>query len=483
MAYINGGSKLQCPNCNRLQAFERDILETSLPITVRCSFRDCKYVQSYSTEEKERPPVFPKYDPIHRVHGNWVIEMQSAKDYWKPVDGQVSFKDRCNSIAGNVAMALQTIATLRSDLDQLEEKMQEQILAEWGMLSSLVRIWNPASVQEFIRSPFLSIPVAAQDELVTARTRLLLHPNFFPVEIGIPVKTHGGINAQLLTPFVYASFPVEVWMHALMETKAPPRLRVTGDKIIGRDLFYAWAGIPGTVTDDDHLPEAPSIRIQDQVEARAWLIKNAIRPWGVPPLTEETAYKAGWRYFESQENSILPHHRKAWKRFVEYGRLALFFESNWEAWEFAASASSYIMGKKLCITSSPEKQAATLESSKEARRVSSGSSLSGFQWNVADKPEAFADLPYDAFKLVIVDYQNMPIECLESLYGYKGRLILIGYDPIMDSLDDTYEASLFYGLVADTIIHPGVSCTRRDGGFPVENLVAGLLAAWAETAR
>lgn len=483
--FINGGQRWQCPACQRLQIFDRPILESMLPVKISCSFSDCKYTISYS--QKDIKPQYPKVDPLNILKGHWQVELSQGqvKEYWKPATGQVSFADRCNAIATHVAGGLQAIDTLKKDLDMLAKSFTDQFHSEWSLATSFLKYWNPVKVNSFIKSPFCCIPVVCQDKFLTARTRIFLHPDFYAPKVGYPLQSFGGYSAQMVTPYTLINFPLETHLAEFMQLMELPDLRVVGDLINGRDLYRCWRDIPGTVPDREHSDEAPLLRINEPHLARPWLARLGINPWNVGELDrQEHAYSALWTYFKG--DSCTGKQKDVFKAFATWGRIALFFADPMKAWEVAATIGGYMFGEKLALISNASKAVGykTVVSSCVINRANTS-----FHWkeikSVEDVPDSKALRDID-FMIVYYDAE-FPPEALAALYTYSNRLILIANDPLMDTLSENWEASLLFGLVSQSIWQPDLPAVNAHFDWELdsvkESLVGSLLRQWVMSSR
>lgn len=478
--FIPAGAKLVCPSCGRLQLFQRAIPEEALPLVIKCSTPECGYQLSYTKTDSH--PLFPKVDPINRVQGNWLAEIQQAesKERWAPLAGQRSFREHCNTIATHVAGALQTIKVLESTLDQLAAAVTNQFESEWGKYSGFLRLWNPGRVDNWIKQPFVSFPVPCQDRFLLDRTRLFLHPNFFVPRAGFPLKAYGGFNAQLITPYTLFHFPLETWLQKLLAITPVPDIKVVADRIVGRDLVKCWRDIPGTVRDIEHHDDAPLLRIRDSKAARPWLARLGISPWQIGMLTEEHAYKQLWTYYLSDTQKL--YQTDTFHRFKEHGRLALFFEQIVDAWEIALTIGAFMYGQKLVLLPSlehKEKYSAIFPSGLVKANTT-------FHWKLVQGESDLDGIPWEQISYVIVDYsEEFPPEALHRLYQYNGRLIIIAQNMLMDTLETNWEAAHFHGLVARSIWNPDLPALNADFNYTKsqDNLVAGILANWHDDAR
>lgn len=462
-----------------------------LPVFIRCGFADCGYSINYSTEDQ--PPIFPKLnlsDPASIVKGSWHVEMQQGaeKEYWKSTTpGQISFQDRCKGIATHVAGALQIVASLRLDLDKLAQALTDQFAAEWGLANSFLKYWNPTKVSNFCKQPFCCLPVACGDKFITARTRLFFSPDFYAPSVGFPLQGFGGYSAQLITPYTLVNFPLETHLQNFMDVLPPPDIRVVDDRVVGKDLFQCWRDIPGVVPDREHHDDAPLMRIKDSLLARRWLARLGIPPWNVGELTTHHAYPALWGYYKGTAGEgVKPKETAIFKQFVEHGRLAMFFANPLEAWSIATTIGSYLYGSKLILIPSLEDKRALRDVQTSAREIRTNTP---FQWKEVKRVEDMPDeQTLKGVDFMIVQYdERFPTEALNQLYNYSGRLIIIAQDPLMDTLAENWEASLFFGLVAKSLWNPDLPAVRAVFNYETdtatESPVGMILRQWVDTSR
>jgi hypothetical protein len=447
---------------------------------LRCSLPDCGHKISFEVGDGDNPPIFPKVDPQYKLHGNWIIELQGqVKSYWKTAGPQISFRERSDAIAGHLAGGLQLIESLRYDLDSLSDAMTRQFSGEWEMLTSFLRLWNPAKIQHFIKQPFLSVPVPSQDEFVKQRSRLLLHPNFFIPDVGCHLNNVGGFYWQLISPYTSFSFPVESWLAAICGIPDSLDIRVVGYKLIGKDLIHCWKDVPGSRTEDEHLVDAPAIRISDSKLARPWLARLGIRPWGDNPLSREKkdeCYPSCWTYFDSTVPTV--SQRLAWEKFEQRGRLAYFAQDRLIAWELAVLLAGFLFGEKLALITNPNHQETYRQLVRESRDTTHHNKT--LHWKVVQHPDDLTEIPWSSFKFVILDYYaDMDPAVLEALYNYTGRLLIIHNDPLLDLAGSNMDAALLHGLV--NCVHyqeHGKADTPFSYKQAESSLVVALLEQW-----
>lgn len=485
--FIPGGTKWPCPNCKRLQLFQRPIPKEALPITIKCSLPECGFGISYSTLDADTPPCYAKYGPEAVLSGNWIVEIQEAKKpYWKQAEAegkQISFRERADAIAGHLAGGHECIQSLKFDLEQLAEAMTIQFEGEWGALTSFQRFWHPTHTNQFIKQPFLALHTLAHNEFVRQRTRLVLHPKFFVPELGLFVPGTGGLLAQLITPYSQFSFPVERWMASILDLPEAFQLRVSGDKIIGKHLFSCWADIPGTVTDSDHEPDAPSIKIKNGLAARQWLATLGVPPWTNMPLERGVDFlPSGIDFFKY---TATPAHRRAWTEFAEKGKLAYIVptaDQRVSGWEFAMTVGAYGLGQKLCLITDPQRK--DLYTSLWKENTGPTTMSRAFHWKVIQDQQDLADTPWESFRYVFVDYtQDMPIEICRSLAEYRGRVIIITDDPLMDTLEANVQASHFYACVNALAVEQRIPAAEAEFNYDLleHTLVSAILRDWGKS--
>ena len=206
-----------------------------------------------------------------------------------------------------------------------------------------------------------------------------------------------------------------------------------------------------------------------------WLARLGIPPWKMPPLTESECFRQAWEYFDNKKEN------NHWQEFIEHGRIALCYENQRDAWSLALEIGLFLYGKKMVILSSDEQQTNYRSLYQEAKANLSGTK--NFHWKVVKQAEDLIGIPWDELSYLIVDgSESLPDECLEAIYGYKGRLVLIAPDPLMDLLEDNWTASLTFGLVARLLIYPGLAFLRSNFGYNSANdhLIAAILRNWRE---
>lgn len=494
--FIAAGTRWPCPNCKRLQAFQRGIAKEALPIILKCGFADCKFSQAFSTLDADTPPKFPKVDPVNITQGNWeIVYQEPEKPAWQEAGtgGQVSFRKRANAISGHLAAAFECVESLRYDLNQLVDAMTCQLEGEWGIHTNFLRFWNPAKVNAFMKMPFLALKTLATNENVRLRTRLILHPQFFLPELGLPINGLGGMLIQLITPYTQFTFPLERWFSSLCEVPEQLQLRCYygengSSKIVGRDLHLCWKDIPGCYTDSDHLEDAPSIRIAaGNREARCWLATMGVPPWPKQELTREDFLASGLDYFET--TSPTPKQRRAFATFRNCGRLGYFVsgpDARMAAWEFCMSVGTFGIGQKLCIIGDPRLQKTYSGLAREATGPTTMSRY--FHWKVVRDLEDILQgdmgssmIPWQSFKYIFVDYTpDTPLELLQYLQLYTGRLVIVHHDPLMDTLESNIEASHFHaclnGVHYDDYV-PG-SQDSFDYELAEHSVVTAILRSW-----
>lgn len=483
--FIQSGTRFPCPQCQRLQAFRREIPVNALPLTITCAFEDCGYKHSYSTLDAEHPPIFGKTDPAQRIDGIWQIEMQEAaqdKKYWEQELKGLSFQARIEAVAGHVAGCLQLVHSLRFDLNELADAVASQFEGEWSMMTSFIRMWHPKRVNHFVKNPFFPLETNAPDEFIKQRSKLLLHPNFFVPEVGWYLTEDHGMFAQIITSYTYFMLPPEEWIAAQCKLPYAARLTVAEDKIVGRDLFGCWRDIPGTTPAVDHLEDAPSIRITNSIEARRWLARLGVPPWSKMPATIDAILPVGRQYFEGV--GVSDCHRRAWKTFTEHGRMAYFTANRQAAWEFAMTTGMFTNGNKLCILRDSRQREDYARFKTEG--MDSTTMSRRFHWKEVCREKDVELTPWSAYNLVIVDYDSsMPLKLLETLHDFHGRLILIHTDPVMDTLEMNLEASLFFSCLNSWHVDerlPGIQAAF-DYDLAEHSITTALLANWKQGVR
>ncbi len=216
-------------------------------------------------------------------------------------------------------------------------------------------------------------------------------------------------------------------------------LKVLGNKIIGGSLSLCWKDIPGVRPDNDHTEDMASVFIQDPGSAKRWLSNHGINPWEPRPIAKEELNFN--KPFEQIEES--PAFSDAWGKFMKNGRLGVFWSDSMASRQFGTLVGLSLRGTTLVFVSGhKEKMAWDSLYSLASKRQRIGSELA-----FAENGEAIMWPAFMRAKSAIVDLHGpIDAEVIEKLYEFKGRVLILAPDPIMDFHSINIECNRVHGL-------------------------------------
>jgi hypothetical protein len=353
-----------------------------------------------------------------------------------------SFREQSESIAEDIISGLRKVEKLKLSLDAISRKFVEQFQESFSIANNTAD-WDWSYVLPFIKQPFLALPMHCDDADQRYYTRLVMAPFFYRGLVGFPVHTIGGFHAQIVNSYSRLFFPLERWMAQVLEAPANLQLEVVGNRIIGPSLLHCWKDIPGTVTDDFHKPDEPSIVIREQAEARGWLVKHAVPGWQAVPIPDSLIAGGALRLLEQEERF-----RQPWKRFAASSRMVAACDAKNFGRAFAAAASIVVKGATLVIC--PDD--AAMQEWNEALRINQFAGAAPFAihtWEDFRHVDSINVVP----TLIVEWGPDMPDEFLAQLHLYTGKMIVLIGDPLVDAMDDNVLAPLLYALGASYWMH------------------------------
>ncbi len=441
--FISQGKRIPCPHCNLLGILTENVYHEDLPGSLICS--NCKGI--YPVQEGTK---FPKFDEKSKPGGNWTLAsrqgtptsdkipkkddfQEQLREMGKEFENS-SMKARADAMAACVLQLFRIRTSVQRDLLRMGDGVKDDFTTtiELAHLYSSLD-WN--RLQHFLRAPVCALPVSLGKDETEDYYRLIILPQYIQRRVGIPLCSYGGFYVQLMTPYTYHCFPRWNWMMKSTNQRVAPKINVFGDMIRGQDLLYLRDPIPGTYLAEASIPSDRVLMIEDQELARKWLSAHACKPWGRVPKQHGVAH--------GNVNSMLTDRKdwaSPWRRFCEQGRLACFWPSHRVMVEFARRAALSINGVTLVI--------AGHERTKEfwrlpvADRMAHTKQIRVYETFELDFPKCL-----ETAAVVVIDaWDGFPMEIAKHLWNYRGRLIILAQDPLLDILDDHEVAREVYGL-------------------------------------
>jgi hypothetical protein len=364
---------------------------------------------------------------------------------------QISFGAKLDKLAGLIVDSSKLVNSLETDLIELSKSLEADFVASLGMLGRMAAI-DSSELARFIYAPVSVIPISAIDADVSLYTSIAIVPKFLGgLKPGFILGEDDTHRFFLVSPYSLMAIGNEdASMRKLFEfLRLPvgPDISIHGSKIIGNDLTGFWERIPGIQPDSDHTTDMPSVIIINTVKARCWLSSHC-----VSPRMQEFKI-VNWNY---AHRLMTLHHRTVLEKFEKSGRMLLCWSRD-QAIEFANEIAYSVDGRVLFVGKDgevPALQAAITELMPAIFRPSDP----GSQRVMFCDRNMFSDTMMPQiresrfqFNLVIVDMQGdgycmSDITILESLMLYSGNILILGNDPIIDTLEDNVIASRMFAV-------------------------------------
>lgn len=448
---IRANQLVVCPRCQRAQYMPLEITEGMLPVFLFCA--RC----GDNTIELKTIPILPKVEqPRSSEAGFWKvngIEKFSEDDVvsqmtMAPVEqaNQIrTFSDRVHEIEATLVAGMQQINVLNQEIDTFEQSFFEHVTSQVDKFNSFGR-WDAGLLAEFIHFPFGNLHIQCDNHLASKYCRLLFSPRFFNPYAGFQLQSSGGFQIELINQYSRMNFVINKSLCDYLEIPHNLDLQVIGSpqstKIVGSSLPHCWKDIPGTITDHDHTSDNPSVRICVEVEqnqeAKIWLARHGIIPWPKNHIQPEVI-RTNEHLAYIREHEVW---NKVWQKFVGNGRLGNFSQDMMGIREFAVYAGLCIKGVKTVVLSRTEDEAiwrtlVGLPGREYARQE--------FIYITPDQPVRMEDVKDS--RMVIVDHlYDVNQDWMLKLFDYRGHLLLLSSDPLMDCFTDNETAALVHAL-------------------------------------
>jgi hypothetical protein len=459
LTMLRAGTALKCHNCPVVYKLPLDVVTGMLPLTLQCPtcLRKQTWVGAFpsplpkimpneaypaclvtANESMEELPELPEVGTTNPPDADELDE-EAAPEF---SERQTTFQKRADQIELMVQRLLQTTEELQADIEGFAQGMATHFGEEHRITKAFKDNYHPEFFQEFLLNPYTTLVIPTENEVAMGYSRLLLSPKFYNAKLGFRYRSIGGFRMELVNAFSRLIFGVN---DVLLEYLALPRnlrLEVHGRKLIGMDLAAMYESIPGLEGDLDHCSEWPSVIIANDSLCRPWLAEHGVPAWQKVPLQRD-------EYFRDVQGNLAKENftAAAWETFLNTGRLLLAWSSNHLSREFAVMATQLVKGMKFVVVGSTNDvdEWKLYIPTRGSAAVMGGDSFAFLHH--ASPP--YMDVLNVNCKCLIIDLTtNVSVERLMELYGYKGKLIVLINDAVMDSLGSCEVSRLVYGLVA-----------------------------------
>lgn len=480
---IKANSKMECPSCHNVNKFAFSCYSDRAPLMISCPH--CMYDKIVEPSDT-RYMLLPKVDPTITCDNYWgirldqkVVEDKSATaeqiakelDTSSPDIKQASFSERLNEAAESFLTGLAIIDVLKKDLSKVSHDFKEEIERVYQHSECFKHGWNMEMVQHFLMHPFSAFNADAIDARLQY-AKFMISPKFYTGIHGVPIGTHGGMYVQLITPYSELYFPVESWLREELEVPAHHALTVKGGKVWGPTsddwIDHHYKEIDGTTTDDDHSLYNTSILVEDKRLLRAWMVHHGNFGFHKTPVPSSDVMEGNLSLIKNYEENEL---EEVTKKFLTCGRIAMSWWPVGRARAAAMFLGTVLKGSKVIVTGGKE-----LASEEDSWSRIISLRFTGCHYFYKHKWSDFTTLfHFQQMAAVIVDVASgVPLEFLEMLQDYTGKLILILPDPVMDTLEENELATACYSLCNAAHCNPGKD--RLQAWLPLQEELTGKLA-------
>lgn len=480
-------TRKQCTQCEAVLAFTKTLYSTDLPVRIVCPF--CHWTYELRTAEDRVYLQFPKIDMLKITKGPWYVEkiekieqvqepdslVSTGKSEATPgelidqlakfsqQDRDLSFRQRADELSALVLASFHVSESLIRDLKRFEETFREDMHLRYEQTHSFRKGWSPAHLEDFLNHPFWVTHLDVT-EAMAPQSRLFLCPQFYRRLFGVPLENTllSGFYFQVVLPYFLMGRTLDGWCEQVLQIQ-PPRLRVRGTKIEGVDLEVFYAKIPGVVTDEDHTEWTPSIRMErsQHQHARMWLAEHGIAAWEKKETPENQLLSYPMRILPEEKGT---DYALLQEEFLERGRIAFLCEDH--DVQIARVKSLATCYRSIVLVVVPNLDARSTWRGTDIAEEDIWTQRFAFHaWNEFQSLQG-----WEEFSFVVVDLtesaygtrEPIPNSFLSFLYQYRGRLLLLLDDALLDALEENERARHVYGLVHSSFFYPSFQWKAED---------------------
>lgn len=437
---IHSGRARHCIKCGELNEFNVDIGKSFAPFVIECgscgheSVIDEVAAENFRTQ-KYQPNVSGKLNHTWKIKKAGEDRESSAEDHEQSITVK-SFPKRLSSIADLMVCLSHEVNAFNRDLDAITTAFVKDMSSHSFRFDSMMKSIDINMMASFMLSPFSSVRLKTSDPASNLHGCLVFVPEFYRVNIGVPVYRSAGFRLELIMPSMLFDNLIDKWIVELLGIAETPKLSIAGKKIIGPSIGSYWNAIPGTRVGTEHTDASPSIEIVgDGMDARVWMARHGCQPWRIQRnITEE--YPAHQEIISNGDPEI----RGAIQKSIMYGRVLL-----------SGLDKECLFEKAVKIASTYSVQTVVVSDAQMNETPRSIASRHGVSVNcVSVSPELFYSNVSEIQKtksLIVFSSDQSFIENIKKLYGYGGRLVVIAENPIADFFDGNSWCPKIYGLV------------------------------------
>lgn len=434
------GYLVRCDHCLNYSRLPEEISINQFPLLLTCPRCNAAKYLNPATR-------FPKIPPLPDIRDIFTISLPKSDDEKTLSSTEQSeteievpcFYETARELGKLTVQLFEKLGELGQGIRNFEQEIGQHFLQLHEQSLCFEQAWKPKYLEQFINFPFLTVPIACEDELATHYAAWVIAPRFYNPNFGIPVESNGGFRLRLLNQYARMSYYLPSWFCKAVSMPESLELEVKGRKIIGASLSLCWKDIPGLIPDRDFSEEMVSVYMRHPLEARQWLAQHGVNPWTAQSLRPEELN------VRSVEENIFDQadFTEAWTKLAQYGHMGLWWDDELQARRFATLVAKMMKGTTSVFIEGDKQRAA----------------WQGLYATFYDAVTHHSDMIFlhneDVFewenllrcRSIIVDlYGDIDTTILEKLYQYEGHLLLLGRDPLMDFQTSNIHASLIHGL-------------------------------------
>ncbi len=481
-----------CQECQLISRIKQNISSNDLPVALQCP--ECSATQVWIM-----PPVPRKIDPSKIVLNRYFKIAKNVPEKYhedpRPLfegefrtadamqfdseenQSDVPFARKAKRMHETVVDLFKQTEEIEKDLYQFRMQVANHFLMKWQHSQRYKKYWREEYLEAFLEWPMFTFPVDCEDIHSKRYGRWVMSPRFFQPMFGFPVPVGGGFILQLVNQFTRLAFPLEKDEAQALFVPEVFDIEVHGQKLIGPSLPFVWKNIPGLIEDQDATENWISVTIDNDAATRPWLANHGIKPWSdVPLLPAELAFAEVPPIFYETEG-----YTEVWRRFSEAGRVGIVWSRLREARMAAVLSAKMMRGIKAVFIHGDEDKTYYKEIIREVAASIRTESFAN-EWVFLTNE---SDIRWDrmtAVRVCIVDCcRELDTDMIEKLYQFRGRIIGVTTDGLMDFHKENIVAPQVYGLFGnpcfETQCFPVETKSSVMGNSVNENHYTALLAS------
>lgn len=417
--YIQKDQSSQCPSCNEINFFTRDILTNELPIVLKCS----------KCGKQHRTSIIIKCKAVKGVSqntGEWIVVDKPIQEETKK-----SLRQQLDETIRYISNISTELSKKIIDADLLLKEYKQMLIntisPRWERLNYVYDI-KKDELLKFTEFPFCVIRMSSNEEFIGNNAFLVLMPDFIYIKIGIEIgNAVKGYNVFIVNKYTKLSWTIPLGIVGIGDEINENNykilsVRAIGRKLIGEDVSTvkdeAWVE-----KDVDYSDNNISLIIKSFFGYYKWCLLNNINPYEDPKYKVVTDFRGEVNIMLTDEQRLL----------------AEFFFKN-----YRINVSGDV---DICIANI-ERIIKILKPSKLVISDNTEFNIGCARINRRSMFDGFIN-PDNDYSVIIIDTIDDPMDENELEYlceNYHGPIINITNDLVLDTYTDNINAFNMYSL-------------------------------------